>query len=211
VSERKQYQRKKLPQPKYIERGNRVMCDIMWQCQRPRPTFASRQEAELWYAEQVVRMSKGEALKLPESHQSRSPATSGGKTLHELFEHVRDEHWLKTGPNGGPKKSWDKIEIAVTQAVKAIGPNVRLPTLTVQGVEKALKKLEEERNNTPRTTNRRMAALLVMLKEAVRQGWMPTLLPLKKAPEIKTGRIFRITAGLERDMLLYALALQLRS
>jgi integrase len=205
MSDRKQYQRKKIPVPKISQRGSGWQVDVMWMGERPRPTFKTEEEAKVWAAEQQVRMAKGEKLSPPEDFKPRNN-DGRARTLGELYEHTKQSHWLVSGPNGGPVKSWDKIEIAAKQTLEAIRERTRLSTLTVQSVEKALKDIEQKRGNSPRTTNRRISALLVMFKEGVRMGWMPALLPLKKAPEVKTGRIFRITPALERDMLLYAIA-----
>lgn len=150
-------------------------------------------------------MQKGESLVAPSSNASRTgPATFW--TLQHLFDHTAANHWLVNGPGGGPCKSWDKIEITCKQVVGALGPTMRVAKLDVRYIEEKLLKLQDQRGNTPRTTNRRIAYLGVMLKEAVRQGILPSVLPLKKAPERTEGRDFRITPTLEREMLFRAVA-----
>ncbi|MBD8907668.1 hypothetical protein, partial [Methylorubrum zatmanii] len=185
--------------------GKRWRATLNWKGVRLRPTFDTRDEAEAWGNEQTIRMIRGQDIELPVG--AKSYATTGvPTTIGELFEHTQRVHWLVGGPNGGPQKSWPKTEIAATLAIEAIGRNTRLSKLSVPIVENALRALEEKRGNTPRTTNRRIAALSVMFKEAVRLGAMPTVLPLKKAPECKEGRVFRITPAIEHEMLTWALA-----
>lgn len=200
-----QYVRKKIPTPKVLLRGQRWIVDVMWQGERPRPTFETEDEAKMWAAEQVVRMQKGEPLAAPSSIGLRTGPASFW-TMQHLFDHTAKNHWLVNGPGGGPCKSWDKIEITCKQIVGALGPTSRVAKMDVRYIEEKLRKLQEQRGNTPRTTNRRIAYLSVMLKEAVRQGVLSAVPPLKKAPERTEVRDFRITPTLEREMLLRALA-----
>lgn len=187
------------------ERGRKFMATVSWNNIRLRPTFDSQQEAEDWGKEQTIRMLRGQDIQPPAGSKNRS---AGGipATVGELYEHVRDTHWLVSGPNGGPKTSWPKLKITVEQAVKALGWNTRLSKLSIPFVEGALRDLEQVRTNSPRTTNRRMSYLMRMFAEGERIGAMDRALKLKKAPEVVDGRTFRITPVLERDMLLWAVS-----
>lgn len=190
---------------KFEARGNRVMATVSWMGTRLRPTFRTMEEAESWGKEQTIRMIRGQELQAPANAKGRAVGHLP-RTLQDLYEHVRDTHWLVGGPNGGPKKSWPKIKVQVEQALTALGKNTPLSKLTIPYVEGKLRDMERDRGNTPRTTNRRMAYLGLMLKEAARLGAIERPIVMKKAPEVTEGRTFRITLNLERDMLLWAVA-----
>lgn len=197
--------RKQANEVRYELYGKRWRATLNWKGVRLRPTFDAEEEARAWGTDQTIRMIRGQDIEMP--FGAKSYATTGvPTTLGELFEHTKRGHWLVNGSNGGPLKSWPKTEIAATMAIEAIGRNTRLSKLSVPVIENALRALEEKRGNTPRTTNRRIAALSVMFKEAVRLGAMPTVPSLKKAPECRDGRVFRITPSIEDAMLAWALA-----
>ncbi len=199
--------RKQPNTPKFAVRGRKIEVTINWQGDRKRPAFDTREAAEEWANEQTIRMLRGLPTQYPAGWKGDGRSTGGvPRTLQDLYEHVRDTHWMVGGPNGGPKKSWPKIKLQVEQALAALGKNTALHKLTIPYVEGKLRDMERDRGNTGRTTNRRMAYLGLMFKEAARLGAMERPLAMKKAPEITEGRIFRITPDLERDMLLWALA-----
>ncbi|KOX56024.1 hypothetical protein ADL19_12355 [Streptomyces purpurogeneiscleroticus] len=181
------------------------MATVSWMGQRLRPTFLTHEDAEAWGREQTIRMIRGQELQAPADAKGRA-AGRVPRTLQELYEHVRDTHWLVSGPGGGAKKSWPKIKVQVEQALTALGKNTSLSKLSVPYVEGKLRDMERDRGNCGRTTNRRMAYLGLMFKEAARVGAIERPIVMKKAPEVTEGRTFRITPDLERDMLLWAVA-----
>lgn len=197
--------RKQVNKAKIELYGRRWRATLNWRGVRLRPTFLTREEAEAWANDQSIRMIRGQEIEPPHGPGIRS-SDSVPRTVQRLYEHVRDTHWLRGGPSGGPKKSWPKIKLQIEQAVEAIGPNMALSKLTVAYVEGKLRDLEQGRGNAPGTTNRRKSYLNLMLKEGLRLGAIDRPLNTKKAPESNEGRIFRITLALERDMLLWAIS-----
>jgi integrase len=191
-------------EPKIERHGRKFRVTVTWNNVRYRPSFETEEEALVYKTEQMARMAKGLNIEPPKGMQSQN-ADGLPVTLQQLFEHTKKRRWLKRGPQGGPIKSWKHYEVAARQVVEVLGPNTKVSSLDSFMIDEALYKFQEKRGNSVATTNRRKAALSVMLKEAFKLNVISKVPLIEKDPETYS-RSFRILPSLEDAVLTWAIA-----
>lgn len=171
-----------------VERGSSFQATVN-KGGRFRRQFQTRKEAEIWEAETLARLLKGEAPDLGE--QSKRQV---GKpyTMKELRDYVLEQSWAH-------QRSTSTSLINADAVVKILGPTTpihRVDALAVGKVRAALLK----RGDSNGTVNRKLAALSKMLSVALELeiiGRKPKTAKLKESER----RRFRIDPSLERSIL----------
>jgi len=156
---------------------------------RQRYSFDDEGAAIIWAKQAEADMAKGLAPKPPEGHQPGK----GQWTLQQAVDHAAQSHW-----NG-------KAPTETKMVLRALGAATKVASIDVLMAERGLRELQLQLGNSPNTTNRRLSALRVVLKEAYRAGVISSV-PLLKAKEIANERSFRISPALEAEMLTWAVA-----
>lgn len=143
--------------------------------QRFRRRFRTLQEAELWEAESLVALLKGE---VPSGCQT--PANAPVKTLRELADVVYAQVWAGT-------KGEVTATINAEAVVEVLGHDRDIREIGVADGDRLVKALREE-GNSPATINRKLAALSRMLSFAADRGWVASKPRFERLKESE-GRI----------------------
>ena len=149
-------------------RGSSFEATIHWKGKRYRFSFPSLKEAEGWESDALAALKNDRDVPTPKTAgHPQAPATVEGFTLKSLLESTRERVWRGT-------KSGDDLYDNAVRVVEILGPMRHPATVNTPAVEELIEKLKKLRNSNA-TINRKLSALRVMLKHAVRKGILTTL------------------------------------
>lgn len=138
---------------------NGFLVSVSRKGQRHRRRFQTLQEAQLWEAESIVALLKGE---VPSGCQA--PADAPAKTLGQLADAVYEQVWEGT-------KGEVTASINAQAVLDILGPDRDIREIGVADGDRLVKALREA-GNSPATINRKLAALSRMLRFASDRGWI---------------------------------------
>lgn len=153
-----------------------------------RPTFDTKQEAELWEAQARIAIAKGDPVPDPQSFMK-----NGGYTLKEFIRKYGEGIWEG-------KANYPQSMMNCKGFIKFFGESKLITDISPIDIEDFVQHCKTELRNSDRTINRKMSTLRMLLKKAKRLGL------IQKLPEIehrKEGRgRTRFLSDHEEDLLL---------
>jgi integrase len=158
---------------------------------RWRRQFTTEIEARAWEADAKLRVSRGEQPDMGESKATTTGERPG--TLRELANYMLKHHWAGSG-------SVKTTTINMNTMVEIIGPDTKIGEISSHTVNVALGMLRDQYNYPNVTINKKLSTLRVILKYALKEGWIDRLpnIPFFKTGE---GRIRFFTPEEEKEQL----------
>lgn len=175
-------------------KGTGWQVDVTWRGRRaPRITVATEREARIKESEFQTALMRGEAVTV-EADRSRVKATSRVATLGLLADYACDHHWRG-------KKSFVTSQRTAYAWVDRLGRDFPTSGLAEAVIEDVCHQWATE-GNQDGTINRKLAALSIMLRYAVREGELSVAPKLPKKREYE-GRIRYYSEAEEAHFLDY--------
>ena len=140
---------------------------------RQRRTLPSYEEAEKWAHAALGDILAGRQIAKPVEVLRRTP-----KTLKEAAEYTLRERWEQTCKTPkGVQNQWS----SAVEWLDLLGPETLLTALTTEDIVAAKQAISQGRSY--KTVNRKLTTLSVILRQALRLGWISALPHIPMTPE----------------------------
>lgn len=160
------------------QRGSGFQADVMLGGRRIRETFATAAEAEAYELQCRAADKLGQPLPVAKAGSS----TTRAATIQGLYEYCAEHHWRGT-------KSESMACLNARQFVAYVGPKAAVrDTLTPAVVDAYVQWRMAEKRNSNATVNRHLAAVSILIQNAVRLGHLTAPFELRWKAEPK-GRL----------------------
>jgi integrase len=173
------------------KRGSGYQADFMLEGQRYRATFDDHKAAQTW--EDTCREAHRDGRSLPEAPTDTKRGGGHITTLGELHKLVTELRWEQC-------KSGKLLSNNAMQFVEMAGKNKPLTEVSSRDFDDFIVHCRKVRNNDNATINRKMSAVIVMLKRAVARDIIPRVPHYEKLKETKASTDF-LDFG-EEDLIL---------